>query len=245
MNLHCISSSSKGSGYVLSSDNECLVLECGTPLIEVKKVIDFDISRISGVTLSHSHGDHARYINQYIDAGLDVFSSKETFLELGVSSHRAHAIETEETVQIGLWKVMAFDVIHDTDRPYGFLIHSEQTGNVLFATDTSYLQNTFDNLNNLIVECNYSDEILESNIASGRLHGSMKNRVYNNHMSSSVLIDMLKANDLTHVANIVLIHLSNSNSSASEFRQAVIDATGKNVIIADKDMTINFNISPF
>ncbi len=245
MKLHCISSSSKGSSYILASDTEALVLEAGVRLIEVKKVLDFDISKISGVLLSHSHLDHAGYIKQYLDAGLDVYSSKETFLELGVSSHRAHALEPEETIQIGSFRVIPFDVVHDTNHPYGYLIHSEQTGNILFVTDTGYVNHRFDNLNNLIVECNYSDEILESNISSGRLHGAMRNRVYNTHMSLSVLIDMLKANDLTHVVNIVLVHLSDSNSSAKEFKQAVIDATGKNVIIADKNMTINFNISPF
>ncbi|HDY88546.1 MAG TPA: MBL fold metallo-hydrolase [bacterium] len=178
-------------------------------------------------------------------ASLDIYSSPGTFRKLNITSHRAHAIEPEQVIQIGSWRVMAFDVSHDCEQPYGYLIHSEQTGNILFVTDTGYVNHRFDNLNNIIVELNYSDEILESNIASGRLHGSMRNRVYNTHISLSVLIDLLKANDLTHVANIVLVHLSDTNSNAEEFKQAVIDATGKNVIIADKDMTINFSKTPF
>ncbi len=178
-------------------------------------------------------------------AGLDIYSSPGTFRKLNITSHRAHAIEPEQVIQIGSWRVMGFDISHDCEQPFGYLISHPECGNVLFSTDTGFLQYSFENLNNLILEANYSDEILESNIASGRLHGSMRNRVYNTHMSLSVLIDLLKANDLTHVANIVLVHLSDTNSNAEEFRQAVIDATGKNVIIADKDMTINFNISPF
>jgi hypothetical protein len=42
-----------------------------------------------------------------------------------------------------------------------------------------------------------------------------------------------------------LIHLSDSNSNAGEFQQGIHDATGKTVHIAEKEMSLNFNKTPF
>lgn len=56
MLLKCINSSSKGNAYALIAENEILLLECGMPLKEVKKAIDYNILKIKGCLLSHEHG---------------------------------------------------------------------------------------------------------------------------------------------------------------------------------------------
>ena len=45
--------------------------------------------------------------------------------------------------------------------------------------------------------------------------------------------------------NIVLIHLSDSNSDANLFKKEIFELTGKKVTVADKGMTIPFNITDF
>jgi uncharacterized surface protein with fasciclin (FAS1) repeats len=55
----------------------------------------------------------------------------------------------------------------------------------------------------------------------------------------------LKANDLSQVNNIVLIHLSDGNSDAARFKREVQEVTGKTVWIADAGMEIPFNRTPF
>ena len=56
---------------------------------------------------------------------------------------------------------------------------------------------------------------------------------------------MLSRNDLSKVNNIVLIHLSDSNSNAVEFKNAVRKATNCNVTVADANQTIPFDKTPF
>lgn len=56
MFLKCISSGSNGNSYVLISDKEILLIEAGVRLIEVKRHIDFQISKITGCIISHEHG---------------------------------------------------------------------------------------------------------------------------------------------------------------------------------------------
>ena len=55
MELTVLSSSSKGNCYILQNDNEALVIEAGVSLLEVKKAVGFNISKIRGVLISHEH----------------------------------------------------------------------------------------------------------------------------------------------------------------------------------------------
>jgi len=56
MKLIVIGSSSKANGYVLKSESgEVLLLECGYKLLDVKKVLNFDLSNIVGMVISHAH----------------------------------------------------------------------------------------------------------------------------------------------------------------------------------------------
>lgn len=56
MRLTVLSTGSSGNGYLLETDNEILILECGVPFREVKKALNFDLSKIVGCFISHSHG---------------------------------------------------------------------------------------------------------------------------------------------------------------------------------------------
>lgn len=56
MLLKCAASGSKGNSYALETVNEILLLEAGMKMIDVKKNIDFKVSKIAGCLLSHEHG---------------------------------------------------------------------------------------------------------------------------------------------------------------------------------------------
>lgn len=57
MRLKCLGSSSTGNCYPLTSDSrETLILDCGIPIKEIKKGLNWNIRGISGVIISHSHG---------------------------------------------------------------------------------------------------------------------------------------------------------------------------------------------
>jgi hypothetical protein len=56
MELIVLSSSSTGNGYILkSSSGESLILEAGVRLKEIKQILNFDLSGVVGVCISHSH----------------------------------------------------------------------------------------------------------------------------------------------------------------------------------------------
>ena len=56
---------------------------------------------------------------------------------------------------------------------------------------------------------------------------------------------LLLANDLSQVNNIVLIHLSDSNSDEMRFQKEIAAATGKLVPVAVAGLEIEFNKTPY
>lgn len=56
MKLHCLNTGSEANGYVIEASNgDSLLLEAGVRSIDMKKVLNFDISKIQGLLLSHQH----------------------------------------------------------------------------------------------------------------------------------------------------------------------------------------------
>jgi phosphoribosyl 1,2-cyclic phosphodiesterase len=244
MELRILGSSSAGNCYVFDNGKEALVVECGISFQEVKKAVNFDISRIAGCLVSHEHGDHAKYVQKFIDAHIPVYMSLGTFEKLEVSKYTKRLIAGKQT-SIGTFKVLPFNTQHDAAEPLGFLIFHPEMGTTLFATDTYCLAHTFKRLNNILIECNYRIDILEANVETGKIPEAQRDRTLLSHLSFDTCLEMLLANNLSAVNNIVLIHLSDGNSNAVEFQQGIHEATGKTVHVATKGMILNFNKIPF
>lgn len=244
MKLKVLGSSSKGNCYILESEKEALIVECGIPLKEVKKALNFNVGKIVAAIISHEHGDHAAYINDFTKAAIDVYCSRGTALNFNVT-HRLHKVAAGTMIQIGEFKVLPFDVVHDAAEPFGFLINHPDSGNILFLTDTFYSEFTFRDLNNIILEVNYDLAILEANIRAGKLNPSIRNRIVTSHMSLQTAKELLSANDLSKVNNIVLIHLSDGNSNTADFKREIEGSTGKTITVADCGTEILLNKTPF
>ncbi len=243
MQLKIIGTGSKGNAYLLENEEEALLIECGVPFKEINKAIDFNFKKLQGCILTHEHNDHAMSANDLLSSGVYVWATEKTHEALGtVMHHRACVLQRFNTDIIGNFKVMPFDVKHDAADPCGFLIYHPDTGTILFITDASYCKYRFGNLNNIIVEANYDTAIAKKKLSEMEF---LRNRILQSHMSLDTCVDLLKANDLSKVNNIVLIHLSDSNSDEQAFNKRVSDETGKNVTVASNGMEINFNKTPF
>lgn len=246
MELKILGSSSKGNCYILDNGDEALVIECGIAFKEVQKAMGFAISRIAGAIVSHEHGDHAKYVQKFTDAMIPCYMSTGTMEGAKMNDNAmVHAMEEHVVYNIGSYKVQPFATQHDSNQPFGFLIFHPECGNVLFATDTYYLKYTFEGLNNILLECNYSQDILDDNVRAGKLPKALRERTMKSHCSYDTCKEILLSNDLSGVHNIVLIHLSDGNSNAMQFQQGIKEATHKVVSIAKSGMVIKFNKSPF
>lgn len=234
MKIQVLGSSSKGNGYILTEGDETLVIEAGVSLSEVKQALEFDISGIKGVCISHFHGDHSKYIKQYIDAGLTVLALPEVFEKWKIKSHFAKEIEFGKGYRIGDFAIIPFEAKHDVPCAAYLIIH-ESYGTIMFLTDTFYSKYTFKDLKLIMIECNYSDEILDKNISSGKLPYVMKKRLLTSHIGLDTTIEFLKANDLSKTEAILLMHLSDGNSDEKQFVDIIRRQTGIPTYALDKN----------
>ena len=245
MNLHVVNSGSVGNCYILAGETSTLVIECGVSIRAIKQALNFQVARVAGVLVSHEHLDHCKAAEDVLAAGMDIYCSAGTWQAMGIQSHRIRTVKHGMRYQIGEFTVMPFNVKHDCLEPLGFVIQHPECGRVLFVTDSYYVPSRFPGLNNILVEANYCNKIVEARVEAGRLHGFLRDRVLESHMSIDTCEQLLLSNDLAAVQNIVLLHLSDGNSNARQFQDRITCATGKKVFIAEKNLTIPFNKTAF
>ena len=141
-------------------------------------------------------------------------------------------VKALQEVMIGTFAVLPFDVQHDAPEPLGFLLTSRRTGEkLLYFTDTYYLTYRSTRLTHIMGESNYSMDIVEQSVRNGYIPPELVPRLIKSHMSLEHFLDILKANDLHEVKQIYLLHLSNNNSDAERFREAVQKLTGTEVYV--------------
>lgn len=62
---------------MLQDENEALIIEAGMKLIEAKKALSWNIAKVVGCIISHSHNDHAGYAKDYESAGFHLLALPE------------------------------------------------------------------------------------------------------------------------------------------------------------------------
>lgn len=246
MQLQVIGSSSKGNCYVLKTATGSLLLECGVPMDKIKKALNFDLSGIVGTLVSHEHKDHCKAVSDVMAAGIDVFASHGTFKTLNLSGHRINSMAELQSFCIGDFSIIPFDTQHDATNPFGFLITYKPTGEILlFATDTYYIKYHFDNLNYILVECNYIPDILQANVEAGIVDQRRKDRLLSSHFSLPNVLGFIKANDMSQVKKIILMHLSDDNSNAARMVAEVQNQSQRSTVVAEPGMIIDLVKCPF
>jgi phosphoribosyl 1,2-cyclic phosphodiesterase len=229
--IKALASSSAGNCYRVTDGVTPILLECGIRYKDIQRGFDFKMSEVGACLVTHEHNDHVKSINDVLKAGIDVYASRGTFETLGINHHRIKPVRAKEQFQIGTWAILPFDVQHDVSEPLGFLLLNQEGEKLLFATDTYYIKYRFPGLTHIMVECNYSMDILNENIATGRVSKAMKKRVMKSHFSLDNVKDFLRANDLSKVQEIWLLHLSDNNSHAERFKREIQELSGKMVIV--------------
>ena len=241
MNLRVLASNSRANGYLLQNQSEALVIEAGVSLLQVKKALDFRLHLIKGCIVTHRHKDHARYIRQYADAGINVLASDDVFEG---SHHRFRAAVSGKGYKLGGFRIFPFEVHHDVPCN-NYIIDHFATGRILFLIDTYLCEYKFSDLNHIIIEANYADDILEDNILKGLEHPSKRDRLLTSHMELETTKSVLMAQDLSQVKNIILTHLSDRNSDEVRFVDEIKALTGKSVYAAKAGLSIDLPTKPF
>lgn len=240
MKFTVLASGSKGNCYLLQSEEEVIVIECGISFLEVKKELNFDTSKIKCVLLTHEHKDHSKYLKDYDMAGIPICSSSGTLKEMKIKN--VDGLKSGYWYKYGGFTITPFKVQHDCVEPYGFLIRHDDMGTMLFATDSEYIRYDFSKLkiDHIAIECNYSDEIIDNRLSGQDINKNLADRVKSTHMELETCKEFIKKNNSPLLKNVVLLHLSDGNSDSRFFKKEVqkIVADDVNVFIADKGLCV-------
>jgi len=243
MKLTVFGSSSSGNAYALEFENgQILLLEAGMPYKLFAKAFPGRWSDVLGCLITHEHGDHSKYINEYIDAGLHVFASKGTYEKLGITTRFKINVLTGGCIVSMKPNVLIypFAVSHNAAEPLGFMItDSVYHETLVFITDSAYLDYRFTHINYYMVECNYIDSVVMEN----RVNGGYTAPKY--HMSLETCKKFLGKCEHNDTKKIILIHLSDTNSYERRMVEEIQDCTGISTVAAASGMVIELNGSPF
>jgi len=246
MKLKVLASSSKGNSYILEAFKETLIIECGINAKEILKGLNFYTNDVVGCVVTHSHQDHSSNASKLADLGIDIYTAKETASTLGLTGHRINHIEPLKQFIVGNFIILPFPTEHDCEGSLGFLIQYKPTKEkLLFVTDSYYCKYKFKNLNYIMIECNYIKETLNENIEAGYIHEAMKSRLLQSHFSLENVKQFLKANDLSQCREIILLHLSDSNSNALRMVKEIKELTGIKPVVADAGLEVNLEMYPY
>ena len=254
MKLLCLGSSSSGNCYILtSSARESLIIECGhiTTGISIDKALSFDYSGVVGCLVSHKHADHCGGADKLMQRGVSICTHAEVIDNLSIlKSVYARQLKEKAWNAIGAYKVYPLPLKHCNPdgsdcKCWGFIIEHGEMGRMLFATDTVVFPYRLPKLNHIFIEANYDDETLQYNIENGIEDAGKRNRLLVSHLELSATAQAIKAQDLTNVNEVVLLHLSARNSNSTAFAEYLSQLTGLPTYIARPGVEIDLTIQPY
>ena len=126
-----------------------------------------------------------------------------------------------EKTQIGGFSIQPLLVPHSVEC-YAYILTHEEFGKLVFCTDATAFKYKIKNVNHWCIEANYSENILIDKMCDN----SMGRSLYQHHMEIDDTLKALKVNFCSDTQNILLIHLSDSNSNEQGFIQRVKNELG-------------------
>lgn len=226
-------SGSSGNCYYIGIDtgegrSSGILIDAG---VEPDKVYEslrdnkIDIKSISGILLTHDHGDHVKYVYNILrnNRHMVVYTTMRTMNGL----LRRHSISNrikdyhkiiyiEHPFEAATLNVTAFRTSHDGTENVGFAIESKDcVHRFVIATDTGVVTPEADNYlrkaNYIVIESNYDRNML----VNGRYPEYLKARIIGDrgHLDNRISAEYVKGIVGPSLSHVFLCHLSEENNT--------------------------------
>nr|DAG30612.1 MAG TPA: Metal-dependent hydrolases of the beta-lactamase superfamily I [Caudoviricetes sp.] len=243
MILKTIGSGSSGNCHLLTASNgETLILDCGVPISEIKKGLDWNIKNVVGCVVTHRHGDHSKSVKDFRQMGIPIYGLYSKAVPM-------------RTMKIGEFNAKPFDLTTVDGRwthtnadgsecpCYGFLITHPEMGKMLYITDTELIKWRFKDINHILLGVNYDKDLVDKDNDPKTKH------VFRGHLSINTACDFVKVNYSDSLQNVIMCHLSEENADNDNFieqMKKVACVANVDVAEAGKEWELhNPNVAPF
>ena len=231
MKLKCIATGSTGNCYTLTSDSgETLILDCGVPIKEIKKGLNWNVKDVVGVLCTHQHLDHSKSVKDFEAMGIPVFAPYISLEPMRMS--KEFKIQAFDLTTIGgNWTHT--DANGEPCPIFGFLITHKEMGRMLYITDCNLIKWRFKDINHILLGVNYDKDLID------RDNTSKANHVFRGHLSIDTACDFVKANYSDSLQNVIMCHLSAENADSDSFIEKMKKvACRANVCVAEKGLEV-------
>lgn len=241
MKLKCIATGSTGNCYTLTSNSgETLILDCGIPIKEIKKGLNWDIRGVVGAICTHSHQDHSKSVKNLNNMGIPVYAPYISQKPMAIGSGAFRIQSFDLTTVNGRWTHT--DANGEPCPIFGFLIMHPEMGKMLYITDCEVIKWKFKDINHILLGVNYDKELVDTD-------NPKANHVFRGHLSIDTACNFVKANDSDSLQNVIMCHLSSENADKDSFIEKMENAVnGANVDVAESNkewLLDNPNECPF
>lgn len=226
LKLKTLATGSSGNCYLLSTENETLILDCGIPIKEIKKGLNFDLSKVVGCVVTHAHKDHSLSVKDIENMGIKIY---EPFVF---------------RKSFGGFKVQSFEVPHDNETCVGYLITCPNGQKVLYATDFEYIKYNFQKIgiDHIIIECNYQQEYVNRDLTN------FEHKI-KGHCSLDTCKKFIEVNATDRLKTVLLVHMGvetcNAEECVSEIKKVVKSGVFVDYARKGLETILRDNICPF
>lgn len=254
--LYALGSGSKGNAFALAGPAGVILVEAGfspKALTARAAAAGLDLERLTGIVLTHEHGDHARGgVALAVKLGVPVACSPGTWraLHRGKPAGPFQPISTVRPTEFGGFVLHAQPTTHDAAQPLAVAVEAGgiRTGFVMdIGRPTTAVRYLLSGCQAVVVESNY-DELL---LRTGSYPPSVQARIAGSqgHLSNRAAADLLAEMCHPGLAAVVLAHLSQQSNTKTRARDTVETALRArgfrgSVYVADQDQPLPAIVVP-
>ena len=186
------------------------------------------------------HFDHSAYISKTLEYQIPVYGNEDVVEKYPY----VHLLTQDYRYSIGKFKVQCLKVPHNA-LCYSFIIKCPSGEKILFATDLSKFNYKVSGCDVIMMECNYSEDIIVEKMVEGKDIRSQSE----NHLELNDCIKALYNNVCEKTKAVILLHLSDGLSNEKQFikraQETVKGLSNAKVLCATKGQTYEINESDF
>nr|WP_106782011.1 MBL fold metallo-hydrolase [Lysinibacillus timonensis] len=231
MRFSVLASGSTGNAIYVESDEHAFLVDAGLSGKKMEQLfakIDRDMSKLSGILVTHEHSDHIKGLGVVARKyKLPVFANEKTWSAMdglvGNIPDEQRFLFNMETVQsFGSLSIESFAVSHDAADPMFYVFH-ENNRKLVVITDTGYVSDRMKGIirgaDSYVFESNHDIGMLQM----GRYPWSIKRRILSDvgHVSNEDAAIAMSEVVYEKPTQIYLSHLSKDNNMKDLARMSV------------------------
>lgn len=241
MRFSVLASGSTGNAVYVENDEHAFLVDVGLSGKKMEQLfakIDRDMSKLSGILVTHEHSDHIKGLGVVARKyKIPVFANEKTWKAMdghigNIPTEQRFHFDMEAVQSFGSLSIESFAVSHDAIDPMFYVFH-EGDRKLVIITDTGYVSDRMKGIirgaDTFVFESNHDIGMLQM----GRYPWSIKRRILSDvgHVSNEDAAIAMSEVVFEKPTHIYLSHLSKDNNMKDLARMSVTQTLQSNGII--------------